>query len=140
MEKRKKLDEKTKADIIRSCKTSSIKRVAEHYGVHSSTIRRILKQDVDKRVMASPEFRQHASELVGTLRWLMQKFQLLHDTLTHFKQEYPEFAYLRDWQDITREDINRGILNKMWLLADSRAFHVPSQCPACQALRKRLRE
>ena len=140
MEKRKKLDEKTKSDIIRQSKTYGIKKLAELYGRHPSTVRRLLKQDVDKKVMASPEFREHTSELALTLRWVMQNFELLHDTLMHFKQEYPQFAHLRDWQDITQEEVDRGILKAMQLLANSRAFHVPSKCSTCQTFKKRLKE
>lgn len=138
MGKRRKLDQDTKADIIKKSETCNIGQLAKHFERSSSTIRRVLKQDIVKRVKAKPQFQKHAEELTLTLRWIMQNSGLLHDTLVHFKQIYPEFAFLRDWQEITQKEVDAGILKKMQLLADSQDFNVSSECPVCQSIKKQM--
>lgn len=138
MGKRRKLDKKTKADIIKESRTHNIGRLTKHFERSSSTIRRVLKQDIVKRVKAKPQFQRHAEELTLTLRWIMPNSGLLYSSLVHFKQIYPEFASIRDWQEITQKEVDAGILEKMQLLADSQDFNVSSECPVCQSIKKQL--
>ena len=138
MGKRRKLDQDTKADIIKKFGTCNIGQLAKHFERSPSTIRRVLKQDIVKRVKAKPQFQRHAGELALTLRWIMPNSGLLHSSLVHFKQIYPEFASIRDWQEITQKEVDAGILEKMQLLADSQDFNVSSECPVCQSIKKQL--
>jgi len=88
--------------------------------------------------MASRSFHKHGDEVSNFLKRIVSNKELLDSALVHFKQEYPEFAHLNTWQDVSEEDINKGIFDKVELLANSRAYHFCRKCQICQAIKKEV--
>jgi len=136
----KKLDEKTEAEIIRLSKEYGPRYIAQHLGLHESTVRRHIEQELEAKVIASRSFYKHGNEVSSLLKQIVSNRELLDSSLAHFKQEYPEFAHLDSWQDISKEDIQKGILDKMELLANSRSFRFCAKCPVCQDIKRGLRK
>lgn len=134
----KKVGEKAKAEIIRLSKDYSPKYIAQRLELHPNTVRRVLERDREERVMASHYFQKHCNEVSELLKYLVSSKELLDSSLVHFKQEFPGFAHLNAWQDISDGDIAKGIYGKIELLAESRVFHFYSKCLVCQAIKKRL--
>jgi len=139
----KKLDLETKGDIIKLSKEGYGPRyIARHLELHKSTVRRYIELDLEEKVMASHSFQKHSDDTSLALKELAtnKRSELLHDAFMHFKQEFPEFSHLNSWQDISKEDIKKGILEKMELLANSRSFRFCAKCAICQNIERRLRE
>ena len=140
----KKLDEKTKADLIRLSKDYSIRYVAQHLGVHESTVRRHIELEAEEKAMASRSFDKHSDDLTCSFKRVVSNLvshkELLSSTLAHLQQEFPEFAHLNTWQDVSKEDVDKCIFEKMELLADSRIFRFCAKCPICQSIKRRQTE
>lgn len=128
----KKLDKKTKADIIRLSKDYSPGYISQHLGVHRSTVRKYIQREAEQKAMASPSFQRHTDDLSNALRGLISsnRTQLLQASLAHFSQESPEY---------TLNGIPQEVLDKMELLANSRSFKFCPECPICQAIKVSLK-
>jgi len=139
----KKLDEKTKADIIRLSKDYGLRYIAQNLGLHESTVRRHIELEAEEKALASRSFDKHSDDLTHGFKRavsnLVSDKELLYSTLAHFKQEFPEFMHLDTWQDVSDEDVNKDIFEKMALFADSRSFRFCAKCPICQNIKRRLR-
>ncbi len=135
----KKLDEKTRTDIIRLSKDYSPRYIAQHLGLHKSTVRRHIEQELETKVAASRSFQKHIDDLTHNLTRIVstKRSELMDAVFIHFKQENPEYAHLADCHNISKED---PVLEKMELLANSRSFNFCAKCPICQNIKRRLRK
>jgi len=133
-----KLDEKTKAEIIRlSKKGYGPAYIARHLGLHKSTVRRHIELDLEAKVMESRSFQKHIDDIANTFKGIVstKRTELMHAAFMHFTEEYPEYVHLTNCQDISKAEID-----KMELLADSRNFKFCAKCPICQNIKRQLRE
>ncbi len=145
----KKLDEKTQAEIIRLSKEYGPRYVAQHLGLHESTVRRHIELDLEAKVMASRSFQEHIDDIARTLKEIVKikRTDLMYAAITHFTGEYPEYARLMNCHDIIKEagplvkNKEAGpILKNLELFANSRSFKFCAKCPICQNIKRGLRK
>jgi len=136
----KKVDEKTKTEIIRLSKDYGPAYIARHLSLHKSTVRRHIELDLEAKVMDSRSFQKHNDDIADTLKGLVsrKRSELMQAAFMHFNQEYPEYAHLSNCHDMSKE-ANLS-LEKMELVANSRSFKFCAKCPICQNIKRRLRE
>ncbi len=139
--RRKKVDEKMRAQIIQLSKDYGVNYVAGHLGLDESTVRKYLKRETERRIVDSPKFQKHCDDLAHNLSEFVasRRSELSYSSLQHFKQKFPELAHVHDWQGTTEPAMAKGILDKMELLADSRTFGFCAECLICQAIKKQLK-
>ena len=132
----KRVDAKTEAEIIQKSRDYSPGKTAELLGLHKNTVRKVLQQHIDEKVITSHAFRKHDNEVTAFLKYIVANRELMRASLAHFKQAFPEFTHVNSWQDMSEEDIKKGIYGKMELLAERDALSPCNKCAVCQSIRK----
>ena len=132
----KRMDPKTEAEIIQKSKDYSARTTAKLLGLHRNTVAKVLQRHIDKKLITSHAFRRHDNEVTAFLKYIIANMELLHSSLAHFKQVFPEFAHVNSWHDISEEDIKKGIFGKMALLSERGALSPCNKCAVCQSLRR----
>jgi excisionase family DNA binding protein len=52
----------------------------------------------------------------------------------HFNHQFPKLTHYKDWQEVNFENVKQEIMDKLLLLAHSRAFEICLSCQVCKAL------
>ena len=137
----KKLDEKTQAEIIRLSKEYGPRYIAQHLGLHESTVRRHIELDLEAKVMASRSFQEHIEDITRTLKGIvsLKRTGLVYAAVMHFTGEYPEYTHLMNCHGIIVKETDT-VLKNLELFADSRSPKFCAKCPICQNIKRGLRK
>lgn len=72
----RKVDAKTKAEIIELSKQHTPVNIAKVLRLHPSTVRKYLREDMEGKIVASRAFQEHCDEMSEALRKLVSIFRV----------------------------------------------------------------